>query len=232
MIFTKKYTVGQMHCDPYSRITIRNLALLMLDTALDQEKIVEKDIDMTNFRWIIYKWDIEFLGEIKEGYDITIQTKLTHTRKFYAYREFSVIKNGEILARARAVNMLIDIERLRPVKISEKLKKAYGTDTISYNPPKVKYQEDLDPIGEIAIRLSDIDYNFHVNNAAYFDIIKEVTEIFDKDIQYIDIVYRNEIRNKKVVLGNMNKNGKEIDFSLTDPKKEKTYCLGKIRTYV
>ena len=221
-----------MHCDPYSRITIRNLALFMLDTALDQEKIVEKDIDMTNFRWIIYKWDIEFLGEIKEGYDIEIQTKLTYTRKFYAYREFNVTKNGEILARARAVNMLIDIERLRPVKISEKLEKAYGTETISYKPPKIKYQEDLDSTGEIAIRLSDIDYNFHVNNAAYFDIIKEVTGIFDKDIQYINIVYRNEIRDKKVVLGKMKKNGKEIDFSLTDPKIEKTYCLGKIRTYV
>lgn len=232
MIFTKKYTVSQMHCDPYASLTIRNLALLMLDTALDQEKIVEKDIDMTNFRWIIYKWDIEFLGEIKEGYDIEIETKLTHTRKFYAYREFRVTRNEEILARARAVNMLIDIERLRPVKISEDLEKAYGTDTISYEPPKEKYQEDLDPVGEIAIRLADIDYNFHVNNAAYFDIIKEVTGIFDKDIQYIDVVYRNEIRNKKVVLGNMNKNGKDIDFSLTDSNKEKTYCLGKIRTYV
>lgn len=232
MIFNKKYIVGQMHCDPYSRITIRNLALFMLDTALDQEKIVEKDIDMRKFRWIIYKWDIEFLGEIKEGYDIEIQTKLTYTRKFYAYREFNVTKNGEILARARAVNMLIDIERLRPVKISEKLEKAYGTETISYKPPKIKYQEDLDSTGEIAIRLSDIDYNFHVNNAAYFDIIKEVTGIFDKDIQYINIVYRNEIRDKKVVLSKMKKNGKEIDFSLTDPKMEKTYCLGKIRTYV
>lgn len=232
MIFNKKYTVGQMHCDPYSRITIRNLALFMLDTALDQEKIVEKDIDMRKFRWIIYKWDIEFLGEIKEDYDIEIVTKLTHTRKFYAYREFIVTKNGEILARASVVNMLIDIERLRPVKISEKLEKAYGTETISYKPPKIKYQEDLDRVGEIAIRLSDIDYNFHVNNAAYFDIIKEVSGVFDKDIQYINIVYRNEIRDKKVVLGKMKKNGKETDFSLTDPKIEKTYCLGKIRTYV
>lgn len=232
MIFEKKYKVSQKDCDPYDRLTLRNLSAMMVDTSFDQAKIIEKDIDMKDYRWIVYSWDIEILEPIEAGRKLTIKTWPSFMRKFYAYREFEVLANDRLVARARAVLMLIDIKRLRPIKIPQDLEKAYGEGNKSFETSSLTYKKDLELKGEIAIRLADIDRNFHVNNAVYFDLIKELTGVYDKDIRAISLIYRNEIRDKKKVLGYMKKDGSEIDLALKNMAGDRVYCFGKIRTYV
>ena len=228
MKYKEKYSIGHLFCDRYGYLTMRNLAALMFDVSFEQASFVEKDIDMDRYRWIAYSWEIDIKGHAKLDDEIEITTIPTHMNKFYAYRDFIVEKNGEILVVAKAVFLLMDIERLRPVKILDDLVKAYGREEEVFSSKDVKLEKDLDPIGEIYIRKADIDTNFHVNNAVYFDYINELSDIFAKDIAYIKLVYRNEIRNKESVRALGEKIGDEFSFALEDGSS-KTYAYGKIR---
>ena len=217
-----------MFCDRYGYLTMRNLAALMFDVSFEQASIVEKDIDMEKFRWIAYSWEIDIKEQVKLGDEIEITTIPTHMNRSYAYRDFVVEENGEILVVAKAVFLLMDIERLRPVKILDDLVKAYGREEEVFAAKDVKLEKDLDFVGDIYIRKADIDTNFHVNNAVYFDYINELSDIFAKDIGYIKLVYRNEIRNKESVRALGEKSGDEFFFALEDGSS-KTYAYGKIR---
>ena len=217
-----------MFCDRYGYLTMRNLAALMFDVSFEQASIVEKDIDMEKFRWIAYSWEIDIKEQVKLGDEIEITTIPTHMNRFYAYRDFVVEENGEILVVAKAVFLLMDIERLRPVKILDDLVKAYGKEEEVFAAKDVKLEKDLDFVGDIYIRKADIDTNFHVNNAVYFDYINELSDIFARDIGYIKLVYRNEIRNKESVRALGKKSGDEFFFALEDGSS-KTYAYGKIR---
>lgn len=216
-----------MFCDRYGYLTMRNLASLMFDVSFEQASILEKDIDMAKFRWIAYSWEIDIKKHVKLDDKIEITTIPTHMNRFYAYRDFVVEKNGEILATAKAVFLLMDIERLRPVKILDDLVKAYGKEEEVFAPGNVKLEKNLDFIKNIQIRKADIDTNFHVNNAVYFDYINELSDIFAKDIGHIKLVYRNEIRNKESVRALGEKSGDEFSFALEDGSS-KTYAYGKI----
>ncbi len=220
-----------MFCDRYGYLTMRNLASLMFDVSFEQASSLEKDIDMEKFRWIAYSWEIDIKECVRLDDEIEITTIPTHMNRFYAYRDFIVEKNGEILAKAKAVFLLMDIERLRPVKILEDLVKAYGREEEVFTARDVKLEKDLDFIKDIQIRKADIDTNFHVNNAVYFDYIEELSEIFAKDIGYIKLVYRNEIRDKKSVRALGKKSKDEFSFALEDGFS-KTYAYGKIRSDV
>ncbi|WP_105301182.1 acyl-[acyl-carrier-protein] thioesterase [Anaerococcus marasmi] len=228
MKYKKKYTIGHMFCDRYGYLTMRNLASLMFDVSFDQASSLEKDIDMENFRWIAYSWEIDIKECVRLDDEIEITTIPTHMNRFYAYRDFIVEKNGEILVKAKAVFLLMDIERLRPVKILDDLVKAYGREEEVFTARDVKLEKDLEFIKDIYIRKADIDTNFHVNNAVYFDYIEELSDIFAKDIGYIKLVYRNEIRDKKSVRALGKKSGDEFSFALEDGSS-KTYAYGKIR---
>ena len=217
-----------MFCDRYGYLTMRNLASLMFDVSFEQASFIEKDIDMAKFRWIAYSWEIDIKKHVKLDDKIEITTIPTHMNRFYAYRDFVVEKNGEILATAKAVFLLMDIERLRPVKILADLVKAYGREEEVFAPGNVKLEKDLDFIKDIQIRKADIDTNFHVNNAVYFDYISELSDIFAKDIGHIKLVYRNEIRNKESVRALGKKSGNEFSFALEEGPA-KTYAYGKIR---
>lgn len=216
-----------MLCDRYGYLTMRNLAALMFDVSFEQASFLEKDIDMEKFRWIAYSWEIDIKECVRLDDEIEITTIPTHMNRFYAYRDFIVEKNGEILAKAKAVFLLMDIERLRPVKVLDDLVKAYGREEEVFTARDVKLEKDLDFIKDIQIRKADIDTNFHVNNAVYFDYIKELSDIFAKDIGYIKLVYRNEIRNKESVRALGKKSGDEFSFALEDGSS-KTYAYGKI----
>lgn len=217
-----------MLCDRYGYLTMRNLAALMFDVSFEQASFLEKNIDMEKFRWIAYSWEIDIKECVRLDDEIEITTIPTHMNRFYAYRDFIVEKNGQTIIVAKAVFLLMDIERLRPVKILDDLVKAYGREEEVFTARDVKLEKDLDLIKDIYIRKADIDTNFHVNNAVYFDYIEELSDIFAKDIGYIKLVYRNEIRNKESVRALGKKSGDEFSFALEDGSS-KTYAYGKIR---
>lgn len=228
MSYSKKIKVPYMLCDRYKNLSIRNLISIMADISLNHSYILEKDMDMAKYRWIVYSWDVEIINAIRENDRIQVSTHVVGMNKFYAHRNFSIKRDGEIIVKAYGVFLLVDIDRMRPVKMMPELIETYKRDEKIYEKPSITYIKDFDESKEIIVRYTDIDSNFHVNNAVYFDYINDLCKFDIKDIKFFNIVYKNEIRNKKVLIGEYKKLNREIDYRLRSTEDNTIYSYGKI----
>lgn len=228
MITTNNYKIPLFMTDRYANLSLRNIASLMFDVSFAQAAVVEADLDMEKLRWIVYSWDLEIDQPIKAGDQVEVTTRSIDMKKFYAYRDFYIKRAGKTIARAYVVFLLVDIDRMRPVKISDKIMLAYGKEEASYIGRKLNYLDDFTNQKEIQIRRSDIDTNFHVNNAVYFDYVSDLIDLDSKDISYINIVYKNEIRNKDKFIGEYVEDNGEIDFRFKSSYDNTIFTYGKV----
>lgn len=232
MSYTKSLKIPYMFCDRYQNLSIRNLVNLLAEVSLTHSYMLEKDFDMTKFRWIVYSWDIEIISPIKLGDEVKVSTHIVNMDKFYAHRNVFIKRDGKIVAKAYGIFLLIDIERMRPVKINKHLTKAYDIDPLIYEKESLSYRSDFNHSKKIELRYTDIDSNFHVNNTVYFDYISDLCSISSKDIRFLNIVYKKEIKNKDFIIGEYGKQKGQIDYRLRSADGKTIYTYGKIRENV
>lgn len=224
---SKEFEIGIFltNCDGY--LKNKYLLSLMFEVSFDQAKEVEDEKIMEDKRWIVYSWDIKIKKPIRAKDKIKITTFAIEMNKFYAYRNFFVEKDGEIIAEAFCVFLLFDLKKMRPIKIPKEIAKAYQKEDPIYKEKSHKYVENFGDLEKIQIRNTDIDSNYHVNNAAYMDLLGEISNVKDQDIEFINIVYKNEIRNKKYVFGQKSQKENEVFYRFVDGDG-KIYTYGKL----
>lgn len=223
----KEFVIGSFLVNSEGYLKMRNLLGLMFEVSFVQaEKIEDKKL-MEDKRWIVYSWDIKLDEPIKAGDRIEIATFSVGMKKFYAYRNFTIKRNDKTIGLAYCVFLLFDLKKLRPIKVPKTLEEAYQSEKAIYLGQNPDYSEGFEFSKKIYIRKNDIDGNYHVNNAAYMDIIREISNIKDQDIGYLKIVYKNEIRKKDYVIGKLSNKKLEESFKLVDDN-DKTYSYGKI----
>ena len=232
MAYREIYKIPEVMCDKNGNLSIRNLVSLMGEVLIIHSHILEKDIDMTRLRWIVYSWDVEIEEEIKAYDQVEVTSLVLGMNKFYAYRNAYIKRDGHMIAKAYGVFMLVDIDRIRPIKISKDLISAYKTDEMIYDKNVLSYRNDFTNSKEIMVRYTDIDSNLHVNNAVYFDYICDLCKLDTKNLAFFNIVYKNEIRNKDSVLGEFVESDEIIDFRLRSVEDNTIYTYGKIRKNV
>ena len=228
MSYSKKIKVPYMLCDRYENLSMRNLVSIIGDVSLSHSYILEKGFDMAKLRWIVYSWDIEILKVINENDELEISTYVVDMNKFYAYRNVIVKRDGKIVVKAYGVFLLVDIDRMRPVKIPKELVETYKKDEVIYEKPDLKYRKDFDIAKEIMVRYTDIDSNFHVNNSVYFDYMIDLCQLDTRDIKFFNIVYKHEIRNKESIVGEYIEENGMIDYRLRSINDKTIYTYGKI----
>lgn len=228
MSYSEKFIVPYMMCDRYENLSMRSLISMMAEVSIDHSYLLQKDLDMEKYRWIVYSWDINLIETIKAGDQVEVETRVVKMNKFYAYRNVLIKKDGLLVSKAYGVFLLVDINRMRPVKMPAGLLEAYIKDDLVYKKPKLTYKKDFANSKEIMIRYTDIDSNFHVNNAVYFDYIIDLCQIDTKDINFFNIVYKHEIRNKKSIIGEYTEEDGQIDYRLRSVDGKTIYTYGKI----
>lgn len=223
---TKTYEIGAMLCDRDRQITIKNLLNLMLDLSFAQAKRVESNLKtMEDKSWLLYAWDIKFLKPIREGDLVVITTIPTHMRRFYAYRNFIVKRDGEVLVRAKASFILYDRSKKRASIIDKEVQRAYGEEEEAYKGEVYKISKNFTNERKIQLRKADFDKNGHVNNAIYFDYLME---IYDRKPSHIKLIYKNEIREgDEPILFYKTEDGK-VDFKIAT---DRNHAYGVV-TYV
>lgn len=228
MAYSQEFKIPEVICDKNGNLSIRNLISLMVEVSTNQAHIVEKGLDMSRLRWIVYSWDVELKGIINAQDEIIITTYPIKMDRFYAHRNIEVTKNGRTIARAYAVLMIVDIDRMRPIKIKKEIEAAYKIDQPIFEKQNLSYKDNFDKSKEIMTRYTDIDSNLHVNNAVYFDYICDLCKLDTKDIKFMNIVYNTEIRNKNSVMGEYVEEKGEIDYRLKSIEDDTIYTYGKI----
>ncbi|MDU2582890.1 MAG: thioesterase [Anaerococcus hydrogenalis] len=224
---TKEFEIERFLTNSEGYLKNKYLLSLMFEVSFDQAEEVEDEKIMEDKRWIVYSWDIKIEKPIKAKDKIKITTFAIDMNKFYAYRNFFIEKNGEVIAKAYCVFLLFDLKKMRPVKIPKEIASSYQKENPIYKEKSQKYDKNFGSLEKIQIRKTDLDSNYHVNNASYMDLLGEISGIKDQDVEYINIVYKNEIRDKKYVFGQKCESKNETSYQLVD-ENGKIYCFGKI----
>ena len=121
--------------------------------------------------------------------DIEVRTWCRESKSFIFNRYFDILRDGEIIAEASSAWVLIDLKSKTMVRAGaheELWQDFYYDEPIdpSVLLPKARIPGDaiLYPVGERRIVYSDIDYNMHMNNTHYPDMICDfLDEITDRE---------------------------------------------------
>ena len=123
--------------------------------------------------------------------DIEVRTWCKEAKSFIFMRYFDILRDGELIAEASSTWVLIDINTKNMVR-------AGGLDFFD---GKFYYDEPVDPalllpkaklgrdaelyeVGKRKIVYSDIDYNMHMNNTHYPDMVCDHLEEMTGDVPY------------------------------------------------
>jgi medium-chain acyl-[acyl-carrier-protein] hydrolase len=110
------------------------------------------------------------------GEVLTVQTHPRGSIGAQFYRDFKVFSNGELLVEVMQTSISADASSHKVLRPKQFLQ--YGIFTDEKMPKddrieRVEIPENLPLVGERPIRYSDLDYNHHLNNTVYADILMD-----------------------------------------------------------
>ena len=184
-MYSFKGRVRYSEVDSEKNMTIPALVDYLQDTCTFQSEDMGYGIDYlarNHVAWVLSSWEIVFEKMPRFMDEIEVDTWPYDFKNFYGYRNFTICnENGETMAIANSVWVFMDIETMRPTKITDEIVNAYiGTrrEQISYDwgERKIKYQGEGMAMGPVVVQQSHIDTNHHVNNGKYIQIAQEYIE--------------------------------------------------------
>lgn len=229
MKLTKNYTVRWHETNANREMTPSAILTLMQETTNSHMQqmypCLEDFRDNKRQAFILSKLFLRFNEPISSYDDISVSTWTgSESRGFTFWRSFSVEKNGTTVADALSHWALIDLDAGRLLPVS-----AFESDFIdepSVNieiPRRIKFpaETELEAVGSKKITYSDIDYNSHMNNTHYPNMLvdflpsPEKYRVKDMMISFIlGSVYNDEIKifrtqeNDKFYFRTVNSEGK------------------------
>jgi len=129
--------------------------------------------------------------------DITVNTWCTESKSYAFMRYFEILRGGEAVAEAMSTWALFDANAKALVRGSD-FKRDFPYDEapdISRFPPRAHLpsKTELDVVGERKITYSDIDFNRHMNNTKYPDMICDyLPDMTDRWVKEISVSYLKE----------------------------------------
>ena len=144
--------------------------------------------------WVLNAWQIVLADPPSLCDEITIGTWASDFKGCYGYRNFLMQdRQGQPLAYANSIWVLVDTESGRPVKCPPELAAIYPMDPpypMEQAPRKIKVPEIMTSLDSFPVTASHIDTNHHVNNCAY---VQMATDLLPEDFHYqqLRVEYRN-----------------------------------------
>ncbi len=129
--------------------------------------------------WVLSSWQIEILRYPQMGEEIKISTWPYHFKGFYGYRNFTVEdREGTMLAKANSVWVFMDTERMRPVRLNDRVAKTYEKELDAELPGewadrKIAVCGEGEKKEPVQVARFHIDTNHHMNNGKYVLVAEE-----------------------------------------------------------
>ena len=185
-MYTREVQVLPSDSSCQGTIKLRSL----LDHFQDTAGLAVEDIEGTTteliargYAWVLTRYEIEFIGKlpaIDEKFTITTFHDPNHG--YNTLRVFQVhSSDNRPLVWAKTSWLLLDLAAGRPVKPAAHLPEITSRDTQEVAPEfhDIPDFDDIDTELEFSrtVAFHDMDYNAHVNNAAYFEWVYDSTPI-------------------------------------------------------
>ncbi len=152
--------------------------------------------------WMITNWHLKINRLPHFGDEITISTWPSSFNSMLGYRSFTMTDaNGELLAAANSIWILMDVNKLRPVRTDSIAIEKYGLKEafqMESSPRKLTIPAEYTVADSFPVNRSNLDTNQHVNNGQYIKmameylpsdfVIKEVLVEYKKSALLGDII--------------------------------------------
>lgn len=131
-------------------------------------------LEKKNRMWILHSWKIVVKRYPKLGERIRVGTSPYDFGKLTGGRNFQMLdEQGEMVAFADTLWVLMDTKRMRPAKIDEELLNAYELGPkleMEYEKENIIIPEELSKEASFTIQRNHLDVNHHVNNGQYVQL--------------------------------------------------------------
>lgn len=128
--------------------------------------------------WFVTSYEIHINRMPRYSERIVIKTWPYQVRGMMARRVYTIsTEDGELLAYADSLWVLMDLEKLHPARLTTEILEAYPLDTempkYDFKRPKLSYKDNGKHVGKFTVTESYIDTNGHMNNSFYIDVTRK-----------------------------------------------------------
>ena len=201
MVFTQKYTTKWHDTDADRRVRITQMLVYMQETSnIHMESCgpsLDRLRDENKLAFLLSKIRMSIYKPLYAFEDIEVQTWTCDNHGFAIPRFYRIVRNGEVIADADTTWALMDLDGMRLVK-GDILADIYDfenepADSIDV-PQRFKLPAGavLEDIGERRIVYSDLDYNMHMNNTRYADMLLGYVNMDKKWVKHLTIRFAQE----------------------------------------
>lgn len=177
--------------------------------------------------WILTFWQIKVNRLPKLAEEVQIQTWPYEMKSFLGQRNFQMLDEKQNpLAQANSVWALMNLEKMRPVKVPDEITNTYGLEAplaMEYCDRRIELPEDLEDVASVVVPSYFIDSNHHMNNEKYVTIAAEFVPS-DFQIAELRVEYKKQAMLGDEIFCKVKKTDTQITVALLD-EKEKPYAI-------
>ena len=200
MKFTKNYVTRWHDTDANRTVRPTQLLVYMQETSNAHLDSIGHSLDSLrdehSLAFLLSKTKLAIYAPLYSGENITVRTFTAESRGFAFSRFYQIFRGEELIAAADTTWALLDLN-------TKKLCRVESIDLgFEHEPPidiglpprfRVAHNDELERIAERSIVYSDLDYNMHMNNTKYADMLCDFMPIEDvQRIKGISISYLHE----------------------------------------
>ena len=132
-----------------------------------------------NHAWVLSSWEIVITQMPQMGDNIRVNTWPYNFKGFYGCRNFTIEdESGRVLVAANSLWVFMDLERMRPARISAELLQAYqdgfGAELEgAWGDRKIEVPAGGEHREPVPVAKFFIDTNHHMNNSKYVTVAQE-----------------------------------------------------------
>lgn len=231
MIFSLNYTTRWHDTD--ANRTVRPTQILVFMQEASNHHIKSLGVDLDTLRdeqglaFLLSKIRLAIYKPLYAFEEITVETWTTASRGFSFNRFFRIKRGDDIIAVADTTWALISLKTGELCRVDAYDFKFEHEEPIDIGIPmrfRVPKTELLEHIGERKIVYSDLDYNMHMNNTRYADMLCDFMP-YDKipNIRGISLSYLHEAAFGNTVKVYRSDDGEKFDFRTVN--EEGKVCL-------
>lgn len=200
MIYTKHYTVRWHDTDSNRNLTPTHLLMYMEETSdyhlRDAGMTLDELRDTRGLAFLLSRIAVRVYEQLHVGEEIDVQTWVCESRGLSFVRCYRVLRDGKTVAEAYSIWALLDLnaQKLLPTAsfpYDIEPEQPLGSEVSA----RVRFpaQAGMEYIGERKIVYSDIDYNGHMNNTHYPNMLCDFTpDILAKNVTGFTLSFLHE----------------------------------------
>ena len=176
MIFETDGKIRYSEVDSDGNLTIDNMVNYLQDVTMLHSEAVNmgaSEIARTGCVWFLSTWQVDIIRTPRIYENVRIKTNPYEFKGFFGNRNVWIeTEDGEVLVKANAIWIYLNVETKVPVRVKEAAMAPYmpfePKIDMEYASRKIPMpQEGFEPLDPIPVREDNLDTNKHVNNCQY-----------------------------------------------------------------